>query len=174
MPQQCYLIDKEVKFFFEGRGVGEGKKPQLVYRRRTQPLDTLEAKVLKYMFEHSKDGLVSVDAIIKKHWSAPVVKKRVKKSVKKVAKKAVKKTAKNDEKKVLLKLLFGLRNKFRAVGFERDGLIANGPNYQITWHVELIDGLEDELVEMQTSKTRYRLYIFIAVLLVLAIAILPK
>ncbi|MCJ8272360.1 MAG: hypothetical protein MJK04_23525, partial [Psychrosphaera sp.] len=142
MPQQCYLIDKEVKFFFEGKGVGEGKKPQLVYGRRTQPLDKLEAKVLKYMFEHSKNGLVSVDAIIKKHWSGPVVKE--------VAKKAAKKTAKNDERKVLLKLLFGLRNKFRAIGFEPDGLIANGPNYQITWHVELIDGLEDELVKMQT------------------------
>jgi DNA-binding winged helix-turn-helix (wHTH) protein len=152
VPQQCYLIDKEVKFFFDGKG--KGQKPQLIYARRTQSLDPLEAKVLKYMFEHSKSGLVSVDDIIKKHWSGTLIKK--------------------GEKKVLLKLLFGLRNKFRAMGFERDGLIANGTNYQITWHVELIDGLEEELVEMQTSKTRYRLYIFIAVLLALAIAILPK
>ncbi len=152
MPQQCYLIDKEVKFFFEG------KKPQLVYGRRSQPLDKLETKVLKYMFEHNKGGLVSVDAIIKKHWSGAITKK----------------DANKGGKKALLKLLFGLRNKFRAMGFERDGLIANGPNYQITWHVELIDGLEDELTQIKTTNTRYRLYIFLAVLLVLAIAILPK
>jgi DNA-binding winged helix-turn-helix (wHTH) protein len=160
MPQQCYLIDKEVKFYFEGKEVSKGgaNKPQLIYGRRTQPLDPLEAKVLKYMFEHSKGGLVSVDEIIKKHWPRVISKKEANKG----------------DKKVLLKLLFGLRNKFRAMGFERDGLIANGPNYQITWHVELIDGLEDELTEIKTINTRYRLYIFLAVLFALAIAILPK
>ncbi|MFT4929911.1 MAG: DNA-binding winged helix-turn-helix (wHTH) protein [Phenylobacterium sp.] len=144
MPAQCYLIEQQVKFYFEAQDL------RLECKGKKLPLDDKEAQVLRYLLEHQgADGIVSVQAILKANWPGKT------------------------DKQVLMKLLFQLRQKFRLFGFADDGFIANGPNYQITYQFELIDGYQQELDDMRLSKRRWRLLIFALAFIVVGLLILP-
>lgn len=144
MEQQCYLINDSIKFYFEPQD------PYFVYKKNKLPLIPLEAKVLKFIFDKQVDGVISVQSILDANWS------------------------KKTDKKVLMKLLFGLRKKFRTLGLAEDGFIVNGPHYLILYKTEFIDGYLHELKEMQTGKTRVRRYISYALLFLLALVVIKR
>lgn len=146
MPKQCYLINDEIKFYFDA----EYGDLSIQFNGNTQALKPKEAQVLKYMLEHHTAGTISVEAILKANWPRKA------------------------DKQTLLKLLFELRKKFRKLGVIEDGFIANGPNYQLNYHGERIDELQQELDEMRASKVRWRRYIFIVLAIILALVTMPK
>lgn len=138
MPEQCYLIDGRLKFYFVPNDL------HLEYKENRQDLTELEAKVLKFMFEHHQEGVIAIDEVLKAGWGH------------------------KGDRKALMQLLFEVGKKAKSLGFIEDGFVLNGPNYLITYHFVLIDGYRHQIEQIRQKRLAKRRYIAVAVLIFLA------
>lgn len=142
MPEQCYLIDGRLKFYFVPEDL------HIEYKGQRVDLTTQEAKVLKYMFEHNNEGTIAVDNILNANWPN------------------------SPDKKPLMQLLFEFGKKCKSIGFVEDGFMLNGSDYLITFHHQLIDGYKHQLEQIKAQKLVVRRYVFIAIAIIIGLTTL--
>ena len=85
MTENYYLINKEIKFYFDI------ENQCIEFNGNSESLEPKEAQILKYILEHTTDGLIKSEAILDENWEFW------------------------SDKKVLQKVLSTLRKKFKSI-----------------------------------------------------------
>ena len=119
-----YLINDHIKFYFDI------ENQCIEYQGESTSLEPKETKILKYILEQNKDGLIKSETILDDNW------------------------AHWSDKKVLQKVLSTLRKKFKQIGVKENGFIAAGTDYKINYQGVLVTQDQEKLKRGNALKTK--------------------
>ncbi|NQZ09400.1 MAG: PD40 domain-containing protein [Algicola sp.] len=119
-----YLINDHIKFYFDI------ENQCIEYQGESTSLEPKETKILKYILEQNKDGLIKSETILDDNW------------------------AHWSDKKVLQKVLSTLRKKFKQIGVKENGFIAAGTDYKINYQGVLVTQDQEKLKRGNALKSR--------------------
>ncbi|MCJ8271669.1 MAG: hypothetical protein MJK04_20005 [Psychrosphaera sp.] len=119
-----YLINGHIKFYFDI------EHQCIEYQGESTSLEPKETKILKYILEENKDGLIKSETILDDNW------------------------AHWSDKKVLQKVLSTLRKKFKQIGVKENGFIAAGTDYKINYQGVLVTQDQEKLKRGNALKTK--------------------
>lgn len=122
MTENYYLINKEIKFYFDI------ENQCIEFKGKRESLEPKEAQILQYILENTIDGIIKSETILDANWEYW------------------------NDKKVLQKVLSTLRRKFKNIDVAENGFVAAGSNYKVNYIGVLIIAQIQQIKEKNAQR----------------------